>query len=243
MAFQLKSRDHLAHPTLKRRFNRELFQEVAPHYNFVTRALSLGRDRVWKRNLVNRLPDLPAPRCLDLACGTGDLAILLKARFPQAQVTGLDLTPAMVDLARARRDAGGIEFVLGDMTATGWPDESADLITGGYALRNSPSLDRAIDEVARVLRRGGTAAFLDFSQPANRIGRWLTYAILKLWGGFWGLAVHRNAEVYAYIAESLRHYPDRRTLRGLFESRGLRLRYRRLHYGGLLESIVVEKSR
>lgn len=242
MTFDLKSRDHLGHPTLKRRFTRELFQEAAPHYDFVARALSLGLDPAWKRRLVARLPAIAAPRCLDLACGTGDFAVLLKGRYPQAQVTGLDITPAMIDLARTRREAAGIEFVLGDMTATGWPDESADIITGGYALRNSPSLDRALDEIARVLRRGGTAAFLDFSQPANRIGRWLTYALLRLWGGFWGLAVHRNAEVYAYIAESLRHYPDRRALRRKLEARRFVILHRRLHYGGLLEAMVVRKD-
>lgn len=241
MTFELKSREHLRHPTLKRRFNQQLFAEVAPRYDFVTRALSLGRDRAWKRKLVDQLP-AGATRCLDLACGTGDLTLLVKARYPQAQVTGLDLTPAMIDLARTRRGAGDIEFVVGDMAATSWPESSADIITGGYALRNAPSLDRAIYEVHRVLRPGGTAAFLEFSKPASRIGQWLSYMLLKLWGGFWGLVLHGNPEVYAYIAESLRLHPDRSGLRAMLEQQGLRVKSRRLHFAGLVESIVVEKK-
>ncbi len=242
MTFQLKSREHLGHPTLKRRFNQQLFEVVAPRYHFITRALSLGRDPAWKRRLIDLLPDTGVKRCLDLACGTGDLTLLLQARYPQARVTGLDLTPAMIDLARTRRGAGSIEFVVGDMTATSWPDDSADVITGGYALRNAPSLERALYEVHRVLRPGGTAAFLEFSKPASRAGQWLSYIILKLWGGFWGLALHGNPEVYAYIAESLRLHPDRAALKVLLEKQGLHLKQRRLSFAGLVETLVVEKK-
>jgi ubiquinone/menaquinone biosynthesis methyltransferase len=241
VTFQLKSRDYLGHPFLKRKFNQELFEEVAPRYAFITRVLSLGRDRAWKRRLVAQLPALARPRCLDLACGTGDMALLLQERYPEARITGLDLTPAMIDLARTRRGADRIEFVVGDMCATSWPDASADIITGGYALRNAPSLDRALYEIHRVLRTGGVAAFLDFSKPPHRIGQFLTHQILRLWGGLWGLAVHGNPEVYTYLAHSLRQFPNRRDLRALLERQGFRVLYRRLHYAGIIEAMVVEK--
>ena len=242
MTFRLKSREHLGHPTLKRRFNQELFGEVAPRYNFITRALSLGRDPAWKRRLVEQLPEKGVLSCLDLACGTGDLTLLLRARYREARVTGLDLSPAMIDLARTRRGADAIEFVVGDMSATSWPDDSADVITGGYALRNAPSLERALYEIHRVLRPGGVAAFLEFSKPAHRVGQWISYALLKLWGGFWGLVVHGNPEVYVHIAESLRLHPDRKALAALLEKQGFRVKERRLHFAGLVEALVVEKK-
>lgn len=243
VTFDLKSRDYLDQPERKRLYNERLFEAVAPRYHFITRALSLGRDAAWKRQLVALLPDLEAPRCLDLACGTGDLTLLVHDRFPGSRVTGLDLTPAMIDLARTRRGADRVTFAVGDMTATGLPDASLDLVTGGYALRNAPDLERALREIHRILRPGGIGAFLDFSKPAHPWGQAITHAVLKTWGGFWGLLVHRNAEVYAYIAESLRRHPDRAAFRRLLGRVGFRELRAKRYYLGLLETIVVEKAR
>ena len=88
----------------KQALNQALFTEVAPRYDFITRALSLGRDASWKRRLVAGLPDRRFAFCVDLACGTGDLTRLLAARFPDGRVCGMDLTPAMLDLARRARN-------------------------------------------------------------------------------------------------------------------------------------------
>ena len=90
-------------------YNTQLFAEVAPRYDFITRALSFGRDRAWKRDLIAALPDTAAPVCLDLACGTGDLAQALARRYPGATVVGLDLTASMLDLAVQRQPGGPSE--------------------------------------------------------------------------------------------------------------------------------------
>lgn len=241
--FSLRPAAWLSSPIGKQTFNLALFSEVAPRYDFITRALSLGRDGAWKRRLLAALPDLARPDCLDLACGTGDLTRLLARRYPRGRVTGLDLTPAMLAIAR-RRSAGGAAapaYIEGSMHALPCAAASLNIVTGGYALRNAPELGRALDEVARVLRPGGTAAFLDFSKPPARAGQAASHALLKLWGGFWGLALHGNPDVYGYIADSLRRYPDRAALRACFRERGLTPGYSRRFYGGLLELLVVTK--
>jgi len=239
--FQLKPMEHLDTPATKQRFNRSLFSEVAPKYDFITKALSLGRDAGWKRQLLAGLPDKTSPVCLDLACGTGDLTRMLSDRYPEALITGLDLTPAMLELARNQTKNPQIDYLEGSMDELPFDTNSADIVTGGYALRNAPDLNRTLDEIKRVLRPGGFAAFLDFSKPRNRVGQRLGHFVLKLWGGFWGLALHGNPDVYGYIADSLALYPDRIALRERFAKRGFALRSSRRFYGGLLEIVCFEK--
>lgn len=240
--FALNSTDYLDTPDRKRYYNEQLFTEVAPKYDLVTRLLSFGRDAIWKRDLIAALPPMRPAFCLDLACGTGDLTRLVQQRYPDARITGIDLTPDMLDLARARTATTGITFEVGDMGELNFPDASTDLITGGYALRNAPDLQRALAECARVLRPGGTLALLDFSQSPHPVAKRAHYALLKLWGGFWGLALHRHADVYGYIAESLKRFPDRVALRNDLVSHGLMPVKSRACMGGMLEWIICRKE-
>jgi demethylmenaquinone methyltransferase/2-methoxy-6-polyprenyl-1,4-benzoquinol methylase len=184
--------DIFATAETKRLYNRELFREVAPRYDLVTRILSFGRDAAWKRALISRLSSENVHRILDLACGTGDLTRALAVRFPDAEVTGLDLTPEM--LARASGN-DRIVWKQGDMCDTGLPDGSIDLVTGGYALRNAPDLDTALDEIHRVLRPGGELAVLDFSASSRPLFRALHFGLLMFWGSLWGLLLHGKPSV------------------------------------------------
>ncbi len=215
-SFRWKPRGHLDDPDRKRALNRALFSLIAPEYDRVTRRLSFGRDAAWKDRLVAGLPGWSAPCCLDLACGTGDLAERIARRYPRGRVVGLDLTPGMVAIARARVRLPNVAFDVADMVSTGWPDASADLVTGGYALRNAPDLAAVIREVRRVLRPGGLAVFLDFSKPAFLPARWGQWLLLKAWGGFWGLRLHGKPAVYGYLADSLARFPDRTALPAWF---------------------------
>jgi len=232
--------EHLRVPELKRAYNERLFTRVAGKYGFVTLALSLGRDRAWKRLLVRALPEVARPVCVDLACGTGDITALLAERYPAGEVHGIDLTPAMLDLAR-RRCLPGVIFSRQDMCRLSFQDESVHIVTGGYALRNAPSLEGALAEIRRVLKPGGTAAFLDFSKPATKVPQVLGHIVLKAWGSLWGLLLHRNREVYAYIAETLRRYPDRTALHRLFDETGFERVAGNLLYFGMLELVVLRK--
>ncbi|MDA3873151.1 MAG: class I SAM-dependent methyltransferase, partial [Kiritimatiellae bacterium] len=90
----------LQDPESKRLYNRNLFREVAPRYDLITRILSFGRDAAWKRWMLNQLPHQSPGSILDLACGTGDITRALHQRYPHAKVIGLDLTPEMLTLAR-----------------------------------------------------------------------------------------------------------------------------------------------
>jgi demethylmenaquinone methyltransferase/2-methoxy-6-polyprenyl-1,4-benzoquinol methylase len=234
--------EHLGSPEKKKAYNEALFSEVAPRYDLVTRALSLGRDQAWKRCLVRAVADGRPSMCVDLACGTGDITRLVGAQFPGSRVLGLDLTAAMLDLAREVPGPARIEYWQADMCETGLPSGTVDLVTGGYALRNAPRLEDALAEIHRILAPHGVAAFLDFSKPSSVTAQRIELFLLRTWGGFWGWALHRNPAVYRYIAASLERYPDRPALAALVFRRGFELIHRRIFFGGIMELMVLRKA-
>src|SRR5262249_29260262 len=129
-----------------------------------------------------------------------------------------------------------------DMGSLDVPSESVDIVTGGYALRNAPDLGTTIDEISRILKPGGVAAFLDFSKPGGKIPQKIEYWVLKIWTGLWGTLLHRNHEVYSYIAESLQRYPDRSHLREILRDKGFSVTYSRLFFGGITELLIAQKK-
>ncbi len=237
----LNIRANIQTPDRKRRYNEGLFTRVATEYDGATRAMSLGRDQTWKRRLVALLPALASPNCVDLACGTGDLTESLANRFPHGKVVGVDLTPAMIEVARSRCVQPNVSFRVQDMCRTDIPDGWADVVTGSYALRNAPVLDDALRETHRILKPGGWAGFLDFAKPPARWRQTLQLPLLKAWGGFWGLVLHGGPE-HAYIAESLRQFPDRVALREKLSRHGFRLHTARNCFGGMLEILVLVRG-
>jgi demethylmenaquinone methyltransferase/2-methoxy-6-polyprenyl-1,4-benzoquinol methylase len=213
---------NLKKPASKREYNRVLFRAVAPRYVAVTRLLSFGWDGLWKRALVRRLPRPCGARVLDLACGTGDLTLLLARRYPDGKVSGLDLSPAMLARARRRRGAESLSFRLGDLCRPPYAAGSFNVVTGGYALRNAPSLRKALEEVRRVLKPGGKAAFLDFTKSPHRRLQRVQVLLVRLWGSLWAWLLHHNPEVYAYIAHTLALFPDRVSFEALLAELGFR---------------------
>ena len=237
--FRLKAREWLDVPERKRAYNERHFAEAAPRYDLATRMMSLGQDAAWKRALVAALPALPSPVCVDLACGTGDVAFLLAGRYPGGIVTGLDLSPPMLAIARERNRFTNVRFERGDLCDLPFPDGSVDVVTGSYALRNAPDLRKAVAEVRRVLSPCGVAAFLDFSNPERSLPRHFQYLLLRSWCGLWGLLLHGTPEIHGYVAESLRKFPDRNRLREIFREQGLGAVADRRFFLGITRLIVL----
>ena len=239
--FDLKIGDYIETPEKKREYNEQHFSEAASRYDFATRAMSLGRDMAWKRQLIALLPEMEHPDCIDLACGTGDVTFMLADKYPQGKILGLDLTEPMLDLARQRNCSQNAEFLQADMAATGLPDASVDIVTGSYAVRNAPELGQAFKEIHRILRPGGTVAILDFSKPASSLFQKVQYKVLQYWCGLWGFLLHGNAEVHSYIATSLKMYPDREELRNMLRECGFAVKISRRFYFGTLELLILRK--
>jgi demethylmenaquinone methyltransferase/2-methoxy-6-polyprenyl-1,4-benzoquinol methylase len=209
-------RDALAAPDSKRRYVRRLFATIADRYDLITRLLSYGQDRRWKHRLVDLCGAGPGVRVLDLACGTGDLAFATAGRG--ARVIGLDITHRMLQLAHAKSDV--VPFVTADMLALPFADQSFDVVTTGYGLRNVPDIARSIAEVHRVLKPGGAFLSLDFDRPSNPIVRAIYLTYLTAVGSALGLLLHRDPDTYRYIPESIRRYPGAAEVNGMLARGG-----------------------
>ena len=228
----------------KRAYNRRLFDVVAPAYPRVTAALSFGQDRRWKETLVSWLPAAARPVCVDVASGTGDFLPLLRRRYPDGRILGMDLNREMMTVGKGLGDGRETAtFILADMSDLPLPDETVDIVTAGYALRNAPDLTAALKELVRVLRPGGTAAILDFSKPPSRTASRAAHRLLEMWGRLWGAVFHRDGDVYGYIAESLSHFPDREALTAALTAAGLDTVRISRPFLGFLELRLVRKQR
>ncbi len=199
---------------------RRLFTRIAGRYDLLNRALTFGLDLSWRRRA---LALLEAPtRVLDLATGTGDLALGLARRFPRARVTGLDLTPAMLAIARRRIARAGcaarVAFMEGDATRLPFADAAFDTVTCAFGFRNFPDPAAALAETARVLVPGGTLLVLEFFRLESPFCAWATAGWLRLVAPL--LARGTRAD-YAYLRTSIARMCSARTFASWAHDLGL----------------------
>lgn len=202
----------------------ELFGAIASRYDLLNDIQSLGLHRLWKRRLVTLAGLQPGDPALDVCCGTGDIAIRLAQQG--AQVVGLDFSPPMLEVARQRMGDASAEhaprFLQGDAMRLPFEDDQFVVVTVGYGLRNLEDWRVGLAEMSRVARSGGRILVLDFGKPGNGLLRALYFLYLRLMVPLFGLLFCGNASAYAYILESLRHYPAQEGVAAGMRELGLR---------------------
>lgn len=166
----------------KAEYVRGLFTRIAGRYDALNRALTFGIDVLWRRRALAMLED--SEDVLDLATGTADLAIGVARRFPAAHVTGVDLTPAMLELGRRKVESAGltdrVKLTEGNALSLGFPDGAFDAITCAFGFRNFPDRGVALRECARVLRPGGSLLVLELFRMESKLWAWTTSTWLGL---------------------------------------------------------------
>jgi demethylmenaquinone methyltransferase/2-methoxy-6-polyprenyl-1,4-benzoquinol methylase len=190
----------------------DLFASIARRYDLLNDLQSFALHRLWKRRVVQLAKVQTGNRALDLCCGTGDIALALAQCG--AETIGLDFSEKMLEVAESRRQKenrksqiANPKFIQGDAQQLPFPENSFDIVTVGYGLRNLTSWERGLDEMFRVGKPGARLIVLDFGKPANALWRALYFAHLKCSVPLIGLLFCGNAQAYAYILESLKNYP------------------------------------
>ncbi len=208
------------------RWVRGMFGRVAPRYDLANHVLSCNIDRLWRARTVRRVKhilDRPEARVLDICCGTGDLVLALAGRS-KASVLGSDFCHPMLIEARHKVEHRRARASLFESDALALPlrDASLDLLTVAFGFRNLANYGAGLAEIRRVLKPGGTAAILEFTQPPNRafaaIYNLYSRRILPLLGGL----LTGNRDAYTYLPESVRKFPDAPQLAADMKSAGFR---------------------
>ncbi len=190
---------------------RAIFDQIAPVYDRLNDWLSLGQHRIWKEMTVKWSGAKPGDICLDLCCGSGDLAFQLAQRVGKTgQVYGVDFSSAQLAIAKQRSldkyPTPPITWIEGDVLQLPFDDNRFDAATMGYGLRNVTDIPRSIKEIHRVLKPGAKAAILDFHRPQNSLAidfqNWYLNNLVVSVGNWVGAR-----EEYAYINPSLERFP------------------------------------
>jgi demethylmenaquinone methyltransferase/2-methoxy-6-polyprenyl-1,4-benzoquinol methylase len=228
----------------------DLFAAIAPRYDLINDLQSFGLHRWWKRRLLQLAAVKPGDTALDLCCGTGDVAFALAVAG--AQATGMDFSAPMLAVAEGRKakgkrqkakvgEAAGPVFLQGDALRTSFPDAHFDLVTISYGLRNLASVDDGLREMWRVLKPGGRLLVLDFGKPDNAAWCGAYFAYLRFAVPVFGRLFCKNAAAYAYILESLQHYPAQRGVDEKLRSLGAANARIVNFLGGVMSINVAEK--
>ncbi|HTR52244.1 MAG TPA: bifunctional demethylmenaquinone methyltransferase/2-methoxy-6-polyprenyl-1,4-benzoquinol methylase UbiE [Kofleriaceae bacterium] len=202
----------------------EMFDRIAPRYDFVNRVLSLGLDQRWRRRAIHALSLTGHPRVLDIATGTGDLAIEIARAHRDAVVIGIDPSPGMLAVARTKLEQRGlaerVELVVGDACALPQASCSIDAATIAFGIRNVPDRPRALRELARVVRPGGRIAVLELGEPRRglfgSLARFHTRWVVPRLGGWLG-----GAREYRYLQTSIAAFPPAEEFAEIMRTCGL----------------------
>lgn len=190
---------------------RSMFNSIAPRYDFLNHFLSLGTDYCWRKKTIRLIGKRHPEKILDVATGTGDLAIAAAKLRPQ-KITGIDIAEEMLTIGRKKIARKKLEHLIsletGDSENLKFPDESFDAVMVAFGVRNFENLEKGLAEMHRVLKRGGIAAILEFSGPEKFPVRQLYHFYFRFILPVVGRFISGNRSAYTYLPESVSKFPS-----------------------------------
>lgn len=201
----------------------EMFNNIAHRYDFLNHLLSMGIDKIWRRKVINLIKPLKPKIILDVATGTGDLALALAKVNPE-KIIGLDISTGMLEKAKIKSKNAQlsqlIEFKEGDAENLPFEDNSFDVITVAFGVRNFETLSKGLKELLRVLKPSGKLFILEFSKPSNPIMRKLYFFYFYNVLPTIGKLVSKDSRAYTYLPESVSVFPDGNDLLNILKENG-----------------------
>jgi demethylmenaquinone methyltransferase/2-methoxy-6-polyprenyl-1,4-benzoquinol methylase len=196
-----------------------MFGAIARRYDLANHTLSCGTDFYWRKCAANIVASWRPGKIVDLATGTGDLALALQKKLPDAEVTGVDFVPEMLELAQRK---GVRKTILADAMQLPFSDGSFDCVTIAFGLRNMENWGGALAEMSRVLGRDGHLLVLEFSLPTRSIARAIYRLYLHRCLPLLGSLLTRKKSAYDYLGNSIEEFPSGRAMLDLIEASGFR---------------------
>lgn len=191
-----------------------MFDHIAGRYDFLNRFLSCRIDVLWRRKMLSKLRPLKPRTILDVATGTGDVAIMATRMLNPDKITGIDISEGMLEVGRKKIAKlllnSKIELLKGDSEAIKTGDDSFDAVTVAFGVRNFENLEKGLSEILRVLKPGGMMVVLEFSKPAGVVG-WGYNLYMNNIAPFFGKLFCKDKEAYQYLYSSVKAFPEGKT--------------------------------
>ncbi len=186
-----------------------MFNGIADKYDLLNLLLSFGIDTLWRKKLIKFVTSSNPGNLLDIACGTGDLALIFAKK--RVKVTGADISSKMLEVAGKKADklpdSFRPEFILASADELPFEENSFDSVTISFGIRNFEKRDLAITEIQRVLKQGGSLAILEFASPRNKIWNGIYGIYLKYFVPFVGRLISGDKYAYSYLSDSISTFP------------------------------------
>lgn len=185
----------------------EMFNQIAPQYDLLNHILSLNIDKLWRKKLIRRIKQYNVKETLDLACGTGDLSILLAKNG--YNVTGMDIAEQMLSIAREKsKKTAGINYLNASAESIPAADNAYDAVTISFGIRNFNNRDKCLKEIYRVLKPGAPLMILEFAEPKGKIWRALYLFYFRNILPLIGKLVSKSNSAYSYLPKSVLQFPQ-----------------------------------
>lgn len=203
----------------------EMFDNISPSYDLLNRLLSLGIDIGWRKKTVREVSKLMPKRILDVATGTGDLAIAM-SETTATEIVGCDISEGMMEFGKKKVAKKGlsklITFKLGDSERLPFEDNSFDAVTISFGIRNFERPLEGLKDIHRVLRPGGKIFVLEFSQPEHFPAKQFYGFYFKFIMPFWGKLISKDNSAYSYLPDSIKVFPHGKAFLQLMEQGGFK---------------------
>lgn len=186
---------------------RRMFNNIAPYYDKICHILSFNIDRLWRKRLVKLVVEREPANIVDIATGTGDVAISMARNIPTAQIVGIDLSEGMLKVAQQKIEHSGIKpnikLLCEDGENLSLASNSFDVVTISFGIRNFENIDKGLSECYRILREGGSLFIMEFSTPKHKVFNVLYRFYSKQILPIIGRAISKDNKAYSYLPDSI----------------------------------------
>lgn len=223
----------------------QMFDNISHRYDFLNRVLSVGVDNWWRRKAIGLLKPYKPAHLLDIATGTGDVAIMAAKQLHCKKITGADISEGMLQYARekvAKRQLKNIDFVKCDSESLPFADNNFDAAIVAFGVRNFENTVRGLSEIARTLKKDAPLVVLEFSKPGRFPFKQLYFFYFRYILPMFGKLISRDSSAYTYLPESVKAFPEGEDFVKLMQKAGfVNNSYRRLT-GGVATLYIGEKN-